>query len=95
LEGFGLVAAEAMACARPVVASRAGALPEVVVDGKTGILCDPREPAEFAQAILRLLEEPALVETMGQAGRERTLRLFQWEHNARCTLALYEEVIRW
>lgn len=94
LEGFGLVAAEAMACGRPVVASRAGALPEVVADGETGMLCDPDDPADFAQAILRLLENPPLAEAMGQAGRERVKRLFQWDKSTRRTLALYEEAIR-
>jgi len=94
LEGFGLAAAEAMACARPVVASRAGALPEVVIDGETGLTCDPGEPTEFAQAILRLLEERSLADAMGRAGRERVKRLFQWDVNTRRVLALYEEAIR-
>lgn len=94
LEGFGLAVTEAMACGRPVVASRAGALPEVVVDGETGVLCDPHSQADFAEAILRLLEDRALARAMGQAGQERVKRLFQWDESARRTLQIYEETRR-
>jgi len=94
LEGFGLAAVEAMACAKPVVASRAGALPEVVTDGETGILCDPDDPAEFARAILRLLGDLPLARAMGMAGSARVKRLFQWDQSARRTLAIYEEAVR-
>ena len=94
LEGFGLVAAEAMACGKPVVASRAGALPEVVADSETGILCDPDDPADFARAILRLLEDPSLAEKMGKAGLARVKRLFQWDETARRTLELYQDVVQ-
>jgi len=94
LEGFGLAAAEAMACGKSVVASRAGALPEVVADSETGILCDPDDPADFARAILRLLEDPSLAEKMGKAGLARAKRLFQWDETARRTLAIYEEAVR-
>ena len=94
LEGFGLAAVEAMACAKPVIASRAGSLPEVVTDGETGMLCDPREPSEFAAAILHLLLKRPLADAMGQAGRERVSRLFQWDESARQVMALFEEAIR-
>ena len=94
LEGFGLVAAEAMACGKPLVASRAGALPEVVADGESGLLCNPHNPADFAHAILRLLEDQPLADAMGRAGLERVKRLFQWDESARRTLALYEEVLQ-
>ena len=94
LEGFGLVAAEAMACGKPVVASRAGALPEVVADSETGILCDPDDPADFARAIVMLLEHPSLADAMGRAGLARVKSLFQWDETARRTLELYEEAVR-
>jgi glycosyltransferase involved in cell wall biosynthesis len=93
LEGFGLAAAEAMACGKPVVASRAGSLPEVVVDGETGILCDSDDPSEFAYAIKRLLDDPSLAETMGRAGRERVEQLFRWESSALRTLQVYEKAV--
>ena len=91
LEGFGLSAAEAMACGKPVVASRAGSLPEVVAEGETGLLCNPDKPADFAQAILRLVADRPMADAMGQAGLARVQRLFQWDESARRTLALYAE----
>ena len=67
-EGFGLVLVEAMAAERPVVATRAGAMPEIVVDGATGFLADGVEP--FAQALARLTD-PAVRQRFGVAGRRR------------------------
>jgi len=61
---------EALACGVPVVASDAGALPELVHHGKNGYLVSPSAPEEFAQYIIKLLEDPELRETMGAAGRE-------------------------
>lgn len=93
LEGFGLVAAEAMACGKAVVASRAGALPEVVVDGETGLLFDPDDPMELAHCIEQLLANETLRERMGRAGRERVLQHFQWEASARQVLAIYKDLV--
>jgi glycosyltransferase involved in cell wall biosynthesis len=94
MEGFGLAPAEAMACGKPVVASRAGSLPEVVADGETGILCDSNDPGEFAGAIQRLLDSPSVAETMGRAGRRRVEQLFRWERSALRTLQVYEEAVQ-
>ena len=93
MEGFGLSAAEAMACGKPVVASRAGALPEVVSDGVTGLLCDPGTPGEFAEAIVRLLGDRQLAVGMGQAGQERVRRLFHWDKAAQQVLSIYAELV--
>ncbi len=93
LEGFGMTVGEAMSCGKPVVASRAGSLPEVVAEGETGLLCNPDDPADLAQAILRLLGNPSLARAMGKAGLERVERMFRWEQTARRTLALYRETI--
>ena len=92
-EGFGLVAAEAMACGLPIVASRAGALPEVVHEGTTGLLCDPDRPEQFAAACCRLLDEPDLRARMSQAAKERVRRLFLWDHVARALLQVYGECV--
>ncbi|MFQ5988197.1 MAG: glycosyltransferase family 4 protein [Dehalococcoidia bacterium] len=92
-EGFGLPAAEAMACGLPVVATTAGALPEVVEDGRSGILVPPRDPHALAGAIERLLGDEPLMQAMGEEGRRRVERHFTWEKAARKTLDVYQEVL--
>ncbi len=92
-EGFCLPAAEAMACGLPVVATTAGALPEVVEDGKCGILVPPRDHYALAGALKRLLSDGPLRQAMGEEGRERVERHFTWEEAARKTLAVYREVL--
>jgi glycosyltransferase involved in cell wall biosynthesis len=72
-EGFGIVFLEAMAAELPVVACRIAAMPEVVLDGTTGLLVAPRDPAALAEALERLTREPALARRLGQAGRRRAL----------------------
>jgi len=92
-EGFGFPAAEAMACELPVVATTAGALPEVVGHDGAGILVPPRDASTLAQAISRLLENPELRRQMGQAARQRVLSLFTWEKAARQMVEVYKETI--
>jgi glycosyltransferase involved in cell wall biosynthesis len=76
-----------------VVATSAGAFPEVVADGLTGILVPPGDPDALASAIRGLLEDPDLCRRMGDAARRRVVRRFTWWETARQTVALYEEVI--
>jgi glycosyltransferase involved in cell wall biosynthesis len=92
-EGFGLPAAEAMACGLPVVATTAGALPEVVEDGRSGILVPPRDHYALAGAIRRLLKDEPLRWAMGEEGRSRVEKNFSWEEAARKTLEVYREVL--
>ena len=92
-EGFCLPAAEAMACGLPVVATTAGALPEVVEDGKCGILVPPRDHHALAIALKRLLDDESLRQAMGEEGRKRVERCFTWEEAARKTLEVYREVV--
>ncbi len=103
-EPFGIINLEAMACGTPVVASRVGGIPEVVVDGETGTLVDldiddstdnkPRNPEAFASslaaAINRLVADPELARRMGAAGRRRVEEVFSWRSIANRTLALYK-----
>jgi glycosyltransferase involved in cell wall biosynthesis len=70
-EGFGIVFTEAMAAALPVVACRAAAVPEVVEDGRTGLLVSPRSPEELAMAMEKLLTSAALRRELGDNGRRR------------------------
>ena len=93
-EGFGLPAVEAMASGAPVVATTAGALPELVVDGITGVLVPPAEPQPLAEAIARLLPDPARCREMGRAGRERAVERFTWSACAAATESLYRDVRR-
>jgi glycosyltransferase involved in cell wall biosynthesis len=93
-EGFGLPAAEAMACGLPVVATTGGALPEVVEDGVTGILVPPGDAPALAKAMRTLMDDADLRRRMGQAGRERVLEMFSWRKAALATEAVYREVLR-
>ncbi len=77
-EPFGGVVIEAMACAKPVVATAIGGTVEQVVDGKTGLLVPPGDPEAMAAALARLIEDPELRERMGRAGRERFLQCFEF-----------------
>ena len=77
-EALGRTAVEAMACGRPVIASRLGGLPFTVVDGATGLLCDPGDPADLARKIATLLDDPALRERLGLAGRQRFEEHYAW-----------------
>ncbi len=70
-EPFGLVALEAMASGRPVIASRIGGLTDIVLDEETGLLVPPGDVAALRAALARLLADPALRERLGQAGRRR------------------------
>jgi glycosyltransferase involved in cell wall biosynthesis len=71
MEGFGIAVLEAMATGKPVVATMAGGLPEIVDNEKTGLLVPPGDPEALATAVLVLLQDPARAAAMGQAGRAR------------------------
>jgi glycogen(starch) synthase len=89
-EGFGLACAEAMAHARPVVASAVGGLAELVVDGETGLLVPPGDRAALRAAVDRLLSDPGLRHRLGEAGRKRIAEHYGWERVVNETLACYE-----
>jgi glycosyltransferase involved in cell wall biosynthesis len=93
LEGFGLTVAEAMSCGLPVVVSDRGSLPELVVEGEGGFLCDPDDRHGFARKTLLLLSDALLRRKFGEANRERVDRLFRWEYCAAATARVYEDVL--
>jgi glycosyltransferase involved in cell wall biosynthesis len=90
-EGFGVACLEAMAHGRPVVATSVGGLLDLVVDGETGIVVPPRDPAALRSALERLLADPDLRRRLGVAGRERARAHFSWETVTDATLAAYAE----
>jgi len=92
-EPFGLINLEAMACETPVVASAVGGILEVVEDGKTGLLVPPGHPEELAAALGRVLDNPALGRSLGQAGRRRVEAQFSWASVAERTEHVYADAI--
>ena len=89
-EGFGLPVAEAMSAGLPVVCSRGSALEEVA--GEAALLVDPKEPRSIAQGIERVLDDPALAESLRRKGLERSA-CFDWDRTARETLAFYRKIL--
>ncbi len=91
-EGFGLVALEAMGCSLPVISTNVLALPEIVVDGETGLLVPPDDPEALAAAVGSLLADPARAAAYGQAGYQRLLASFTVEKMIDATCDLYDEI---
>jgi glycogen synthase len=92
-EPFGIINLEAMACARPVVASAVGGIPEVVLPGRTGLLVPPADPRALAAALNRVLGDRGLARRMGLAGRRRVEEHFSWAAIAAQTRRLYEQLL--
>ena len=93
-EGFGRVNLEAMAMGRPVISTFVGGIPEVVLDGVTGILVTPGDSKALAHAIMRLLNDSQLGETMGNAGRRRVEEHFTLQAHVQRIEEIYGEVLR-
>lgn len=92
-EGFGLPAAEAMACGTPVVACQAGALSEVMRVGGGGLLVPRDDPDALAAGVLELLEDPARRRELGHRGRQGIEAAFSWRRVAEATVAVYRDVL--
>jgi len=87
VDGIPNVILEAMACGRPIVATRVSGIPEVVLDGETGFLVEPGDEVGLAEAIERILDAPELAERLGAAGRARIERDFDVDRNIRAFVA--------
>lgn len=90
-EGFALVAAEAMALGKPIVASSRGALPEVL--GESGLIFDPERPGDLARKLSALLSDHALAASLGASGRRSALRRFTYDRWAREVVTHLREAI--
>ena len=90
-ESFGLVVAEAMACERPVIASRIGGVPTVIEDGKDGFLTKPNNLRDLREKILVLLGDEKLAKKIGKTAREKVVRRFSVDRMVNDTIKTYEE----
>jgi glycosyltransferase involved in cell wall biosynthesis len=92
-EPFGQVIIEGMAAAKPVIGTRGGAVPEIIVDGETGLLVPMNNPDQMAAAICALLADPARARQMGLAGRTRVADHFTIQTTARRVQAVYDDLL--
>lgn len=92
-EPFGRVIIEAMALEKPIVASRAGGVTEIVVEGETGLLYTPGDAAALAACVKHLLENPELAKRLGEHGRRRVEECFHADQTVKRVMDLYEEVL--
>jgi glycosyltransferase involved in cell wall biosynthesis len=92
-EGYGVVAREAMAYGRPVVATAVGGLRDAVEDGVTGLLVPPRDPGALRVAIERVLGDPVLRRRLGDGGRRRARAELSWEAATRETILAYRAAL--
>jgi glycosyltransferase involved in cell wall biosynthesis len=94
LEAHPIAWIEAMACAKPIVASSTGTGPEVIEDGVTGLLCDPSDHAALAERMVRLLTDECLAARLGAAARERALSTYSLDVLVPANIAWYRSVLR-
>jgi glycogen synthase len=92
-EGSSLVTLEALAHGRPVLATRAGGIPDKITDGESGRLVAPGDVPALARALAELLADPPRARSLGARGAEAVRERFAWPRIARRTLALYEELL--
>lgn len=93
-EPFGRVVLEAMACRKPFIGSRAGAIPELVEEGRTGLTFPPGDANALASAIEQLIADPAEARRMGERGYERLVSQLHVTRNTAATETLYEQILR-
>ena len=92
-ETLGLVAVEAIACGRPVIASKVGGLVDSVIDNQTGFLVKEKDPKDLAEKINRLMANPGLIEKLGKNARKHAENEFAWPKIVAKTLDIYKQVL--
>jgi len=92
-EGFGLVLLEAMSASKPVISTNVSALPEIVLEGKTGLMVAPEDSVALARVMKLMVDDTSLREKMGKSGYERVISDFQLGVMCRKTMAVYEHVL--
>jgi glycosyltransferase involved in cell wall biosynthesis len=93
-EPFGRVILEAMACRKPVIATRAGAIPELVAEGETGITFTPGDAVALANAVARVIRDRRTAQQLGLNGYHRLLKEFHVERNVEATEQLYDRLLQ-
>lgn len=93
-EGMPFALLEAMACGRPVVSTNVGGVIELIEAGSTGVLVDAGDWEEMAATLLRLLDRPARLEQMGQAGRNRVEEFYDFRTSVRLTTELFQRLVK-
>lgn len=93
LEGLGTSVLDALASRLPIVATRAGGIPEMIDDGVHGLLVPPGDPGALASALVRVLSDPELAQRLAAAGRARVEREFTWRHTVAGTIAEYAALL--
>lgn len=93
-EASPLVILEAMACGKPVIAASSGGIPEIILEGKTGLSVPPDNPLELAKAISKIIDNPSGARRMGQTGRMRVERLYNIKKTVKELESVYCQVLR-
>jgi len=91
-ESFGVAALEAAACARPVIASKVGGIPEVVIDGQTGILVPPDDETALTNGIIKMARDQASGRQLGLNGYRMVQEKFSWSESLDRMTALYQSL---